>query len=418
MSKLQQSPLRRVTVAQAIEAMRAYPVRKALTVRLAVMQAEGRILSSPVHALEDVPAFRRSRVDGYAVFEADVRGARRAQPVALRLSGEVRMGAAAGRSLSKGEAIRVPTGGALPEGATGVVMVEDTELRDECVVVYDGAECDSQITEVASDVRSGEQLFRAGTVLSPAALGLLTGAGVAQVEVYEPPSIAVIVTGDELSAPGDRLHPGRIRDINSVALSAALSAMGFIPRVYAGVPDERAPFEAQLRVALARCDGVVISGGSSVGEKDFTPDVVAAAGEPGVVVHGIRAKPGRPALLGMIGEQPVFGLPGNPVSALTVLEAIAKPLLLRMFGKTDDSVPIRARLSQEVSVEEELEHRIPVRLRADGADVSAEPLLGTSAQMHILGQADGMFVIPIGAGTIVAGTMVDVLPFTRSRTLR
>ncbi|MDQ6780511.1 MAG: molybdopterin molybdotransferase MoeA [Candidatus Eremiobacteraeota bacterium] len=393
-------------------------MRTASTVRLPITQAEGRILSGAVHALEDVPSFRRSRVDGYAVLESDVRGASRPRPASLRLSGEVLMGAAAGQRLSKGEAMRVPTGGALPEEATGVVMVEDTKALAGSVLVYDGAECETHISAVASDVRAGERLFTAGTVLSPAALGLLAGSGIAQVDIYEPPSIAVLVTGDELSPPGAPLRPGHIRDINGVALSAALSAMGFMPRLYANVPDERAPFEAQLRVALSQCDGVVISGGSSVGEKDFTPDVVAAAGEPGVVVHGIRAKPGRPALLGMIGEQPVFGLPGNPVSALTVLEAIAKPLLLRMFGKTDDSLPMRASLSHDVRVEEVLEHRIPVRLRADGGSVFADPLLGTSAQMHILGQADGMFVIPIGAGAVAAGTMVDVLPFTRSRTLR
>lgn len=418
MSKLQQSTLRRATVAQALEAMRAYPVRKASTVRLAIAQAEGRILSGPVHAREDVPAFRRSRVDGYAVLEADVRGASREQPVVLRVSGEVRMGAVGGHKLSPGEAVRVPTGGALPEGTTGVVMVEDTDARAPSVQIYDGADSGTHITEIASDVRKGERLFGAGTVLSPAAAGLLAGAGVAQVEVFEPPSIAVIVTGDELSAPGDPLQPGRVRDINGVALSAALHAMGFMPRLYGGVPDERAPFEAQLRVALSQCAGVVISGGSSVGEKDFTPEVVAAAGEPGVVVHGIKAKPGRPALLAMIGDQPVFGLPGNPVSALTVLEAIAKPLLLRMFDKSDDSLAMRARLSQAIRVEEDLEHRIPVRLRAEDSDLIAEPLLGSSAQMHILGQADGMIVIPIGVGAIPADTIVDVWPFTRSRTLR
>jgi len=415
---MERLPLRRVTLSQALQALAAFPVRSARTVTVPVEDAEGRILAADVSAREDVPAFRRSRVDGYAVIASEVRPATKHQPLRLHLLGEVIMGRAAAADVASGQTVRIPTGGALPSGATGVVMVEDAEVRGDTVTIFDGSDAEEYVTDVASDVRSGERMFSHGAVLSPAALGLIAGAGVAEIRVYKPPLVGVIVTGDELIPPKQALGPGQIRDMNSVVLPAALRAMGFATREYGRVADERAEVEACFRQALQECDAVIISGGSSVGERDYTPAIVAAAGSPGVVVHGIKAKPGRPAVLGLIGDQPVFGLPGNPVSALVVLESLAKPVLLRMFGKTDDAVPLRARLEHDVDVEAELEHRIPVTLSRQSDHVAARPLLGTSSQMHIMGFADGLLVVPLGKGRIAAGSWVDIVPLSRSRTLR
>ena len=415
---LERLPLRRVTLGQALDAMASFPVRRARVETIALANAEGRVLAADVVAREDVPAFRRSRVDGYAVIAEDVRAASRDRPVRLRVVGEVLMGERPAHDISPGQAARVPTGGALPAGATGVVMVEDTELHSETIAVFDGSDTEEFVSDIASDVRADSLLFAAGTVLSPAALGLACGAGVSELQVYVPPRVGVIVTGDELVAAQHILRPGQIRDINGVVLPSALRAMGFDPMDFGRVADERDALAATFGRALSECDAVVISGGSSVGERDYTPEVVAAAGVPGVIVHGIKAKPGRPALLAMIGEQPVFGLPGNPVSALTVLEAAVKPVLLRMFDKTDETPPVRAQLQRAVDVEAHLEHRIPVRLTRAGDLVVAAPLLGTSAQMHILGFADGMLVVPLGTARIAAGSWVDVIPFSRTRTLR
>jgi molybdopterin molybdotransferase len=415
---LEQLPLRRVTLAEALEAMAAFPVRSARVESIAVSDAEGRVLAADVTAAENVPAFRRSRVDGFAVVAADVRGASPQRPVRLRIVGEVLMGHAAPGRLGAGEAMRIPTGGALPEGATGVIMIEDSDVRADSVVIADGSDSEAFITEVASDVRTGETLLLRGTALSPAALGLLSGAGASEVPVFRPPSVGVLVTGDELRAPGEELRTGEIRDINGVVLPAALRAMGFEAVQYGRVGDDREQFEALFRRALAQCDAVVISGGSSVGERDYTPAVVAAAGKPGVIVHGIKAKPGRPALLAVIGDQPVFGLPGNPVSALVVLESLVRPILLRMFGTAAAPIPFRAVLTSDLNVEPDLEHRIPVRLERAGGTIRAEPLLGTSAQMHILGRADGMLVVPLGTGRVSAGSVVEIVPFSRTRWLR
>jgi molybdopterin molybdotransferase len=398
--------------------MGEFPIRKAGSERVSVSEAEGRILALAVTSPEDVPAFARSMVDGYAVMAADVHGARRDRPVRLERAGEVFMGKSTQLALHRGQAIAVPTGGALPPGTSGLIKVEDTASEGDRVLVYDAQGCEDRITQASSDVRAGEILFRPGAGLSPAAVGLLAAAGIADVDVYRRPVVGVLVTGDELVPAGERLQPGQIRESNGVMIRAALTAMGFAPRRYQLVADERETLAGALVQALAECDAVIISGGSSVGLRDHVPAVVAHAGEPGVIVHGVRAKPGRPVLLAMIGDRPVIGLPGNPVSALVMLEALAKPVLLRMFDKSVEALPLRARLESAISVDADLEHRIPVQLRRGEDGLIARPLLGSSSQLHILAFADAIVVVPEGSGGFSPGTWVDALPFSTTRAFR
>ena len=392
--------------------MAAFPIRRATVRRTPIERAHGRTLAAPVRAAEDVPPFDRSRVDGYAVLASDVAGASKERPVRLAVVGEITMGAPAPGSIAAGQAMRVPTGGALPPGADAAVMIEDTAETDGVVTISDASEARENVTPAGKDVRAGDALFDGGTVLTPAKIGLLAGAGIAAVEAYEPPRAALLLTGDELVAPGATIRRGQIRDINRFSLSLTLRAMGFEPVEYDRVPDERAAYGAAFERALSECDAVVVSGGSSAGERDFTPDVVAAAGAPGVVVHHIRAKPGRPTLLGIVGDKPVIGLPGNPVSALVILETVGKPILLRMLGRVPDELPRSAILAATIDVTPHLEHRIPVRLRTEGPDLVADPLFGTSAQMHILGFADALVAVPLGTGVIARGSVVQSWPFT------
>jgi molybdopterin molybdotransferase len=394
--------------------MERHPVRRARSVRIALAEASGRTLAGPLRALENVPPFARSRVDGYAVILTDVAGASREHPARLRVSGDVPMGAPAPGPIKPGTAVRVPTGGAMPDFADGAVMIEDTVESGGYVDVFDAAEADVNLTETGADLKAGDPLFDAGTVLTPAKIGLLAGAGIAEIDAYARPRVALLLTGDELAAPGAPMRSGEIRDINRYSLAAALAAAGFEPVAYDRVPDELAAYEAAFARAIAECDAVVISGGSSAGERDYTPAVVAAAGSPGVVVHHIKMKPGRPTLLGMIGDKPIVGLPGNPVSAFVMLHVVGFPVLLRMLDRRPDAVPIRAVLSQEIAVTPALEHRIPVRLRFAGGEIIAEPLIGTSAQMRILGFADALITVPLGAGRIPAGAVVDATPMVAS----
>lgn len=398
--------------------MAEFPIRKAKTERAHLNHLEGRILAQVVIAPEDVPSFDRSMVDGFAVIAEEVRAATRTAPVRLRVSGEVSMGEAAPVRLGRGHAVIVPTGGALPTGTTGVVKVEDAEIQGTDVLVFDGCDCTDRINKARSDVAAGDLLFEPGRVIDPSAIGLLAAAGIDAVDVYAAPRIGVLITGDELVPPGVKLSPGQIRESNGVMICAALSALGFTPHRYERVADHREIFARALARALEECDGVVISGGSSVGTRDYTPALVSEAGEPGVIVHGVRVRPGRPVLLATVGDRPVIGLPGNPVSALVMLEALAKPILLRMFDKVDATLPFRVRLAMPIEVEPGLEYRIPVQLDRSGDGLTATPLLGTSSQMHILAFADAIVIVPEGTTLIPAQTWVDAVPFTRMRTLR
>ena len=397
--------------------MEQLAIRRMEVEEVELCSAEGRTLARLVDAPEDVPPFARSMVDGYAVIAGDVRGASRERPVRLQLAGEVLMGASTDLTLRVGQAVAIPTGGALPAGTSGIVKIEDTARDGDAVLVFDSEGSGERITPAASDVRAGQTLFEAGAVLSPAAVGLLAAAGHACAPVYRRPAVAVLVTGDELVPAPAPLRPGQIRESNGVMLKAALSAMGCAPQNYDTVPDEREALRVALRRALQECDAVIISGGSSAGVRDHVPGVVADAGEPGVVVHGVRAKPGRPVLLAMIGDRPVIGLPGNPVSALVMLETLARPILMRMFDKRDRVLPLRARLHSPIHVEDALEHRIPVCLSPSADGLVAEPLAGSSSQLHILAFAGAMIVVAPGCGGLNAGTWVDAVPFSTTRIL-
>lgn len=395
--------------------MDRYPIRVAQAEAVALAVAEGRILAEDVAAAEDVPPFDRSPLDGFAVIAAEVVSATADSPVKLAIAGEVLMGKAPPQALRPGQALRVPTGGALPDGATGIVMLEDTRESGSDVEILDGSDAAAQIITRGSDVKRGRILLQRGTALSPAAVGMLAGAGIAHVSVYAKPVVSLLVSGDELVPPGDfALAPGEIRDINSHCLSAALQAMGFEVRLHPRVRDAREALARGLADAMATSDAVVISGGSSVGDRDYTPEVVSEAGEPGVIVHGVRAKPGRPTLLALIGEKPVIGLPGNPVSALVMLETLGKPILLRMFDKHDSTLPVRARLAEPIARDPKLERRVPVSLTQAADGLLATPLFGTSAQMHILGMADALVAVAQGDGRIETGAWVDAMPFSRS----
>ncbi|HXW51993.1 MAG TPA: molybdopterin molybdotransferase MoeA [Candidatus Acidoferrales bacterium] len=412
------TPLRRVTIVQALDAMAQFPVRRARSERVALDRLDGRTLARPVVSPEDVPAFDRSMVDGFAVIAAQVKGASKDKPVRLRITDEVLMGHVSRVRVEAGDAVAVPTGGAIPDGATGVVKIEDTQARDGDILVFDGEDSEDRVNHARSDLSAGELLAPAGRVVDPALLGTLGAAGVDAAEAFVPPTIGVLVTGDELVSPGAPMSKGQIRESNGSALCAALAALGFAPKRYERVRDERDTFTRALGLALRECDGVLISGGSSVGARDLTPQLVGEAGEPGVIVHGVTVRPGRPVLLAMIGDQPVLGLPGNPVSTLVMFEALAKPILLRMMDKTDDTLPLRATLAAPIEVGPGLEHRVPVRLERSSEGLRATPLIGTSSQTHILAFADGLVIVPLDTTFVAAGAAVDVWPFTRSRTMR
>jgi len=414
---MQVQTLRRVTIDEALDAVAKHSIRRVADERLPIRASlAGRVAASDIFAPEDVPPFDRSSVDGFAVLDRDLRATTPDRPVRLHVAGEVRMGEAPPGPLASGNAMRMPTGGALPAGADAVVKIEDCTENGGAVEVSSARNARDHVTRRGADVKRGDLLCRCGDVLTPASLGMLAGAGIADVPVFVRPRVALIVTGDELAPPGAAMRAGQIRDINWLSLDAALSAIGMAPH-FEYVRDDKASLAKQLRESLEHDDAVVISGGSSVGERDYTPAVVAEAGSPGVIVHGVRARPGRPTMLGVIVERPVIGLPGNPVSALVMFELLGRPILQRLFGRSDKVIPVRATLRAPLEREPDLERYVPVRLTMSNTGVEAQPLPGSSAQMHILGFADALVRVPQGSGLLAAGTPVDAVPLSKNNAL-
>jgi molybdopterin molybdotransferase len=358
-----------------------------------VGRALGRVLARDVVAAVDLPPFARSAVDGWAVRAADATPARPETPAVLRWGGEVSMGAAAGVSLAPGGAIRIPTGGMLPEGADAVVMQEHAVLESGRILVQRPVRVGENIVERGTDVRAGEIVLGRGRRLRPPDLGALAGQGMAAVEVVLRPRVAIVATGDEVVPPGAPLGPGQVRDMNSVALAGAVQEAGGIPVLLGILPDDRGRIEATLRRAVGDHEMVLVSGGSSVGEQE----AIAALGPPGVVVHGIAVRPGKPTLLAASGNVPVIGLPGNPVSALVMFELFARPVLDRLLGADAAAQPwrvARARLAAALPGAGEREDHRRVRLEARPDGLWAHPLPAGSQVLTSLVRADGLVTIP------------------------
>ena len=292
---------------------------------VALERAFGRILAQDALADAQYPAAPRSAMDGFAVRAAET-------PGRLRIAGSVRMGHPWDGELPPGSAVRIPTGGVVPAEADAVVPIEDAVESGEEVTIAAAVPVGDCVTPAGSDMRAGELLLKAGRRIGGAEFGLLATLGVTSVPVYRKPVVAVLSSGDELVDAASVPGPGQIRDSNRWAIAGTLEALGAVVRHVPTAPDEPAHLEALLREAVAACDAVVLTGGSSVGEKDLTPRIVQRLGHPGVLVHGLRVKPGKPTVLAAIDGKPVIGLPGNPASALMILEAVAAPAIRAIAG--------------------------------------------------------------------------------------
>jgi molybdopterin molybdotransferase len=373
--------------------------------------AAGRVLAEDVYASCDIPGFRRSTVDGYAVLAADTAGAGEAIPVFLKLAGSVSMGKPADFAIRPGECAYVPTGGMLPAGADAVVMVEYTETMPVCetIAVYEAAAPGAGIAEAWEDMRKGGLLLRKGTVMRFQEAGALAAAGVTQFKVFAPLSLALISTGDELIPPKQEPRPGEIRDINSYALRALALKRGYRVVSAQTLPDEEGRLEAAISEAMASCDVVAISGGSSQGKKDLTAAMIDKAARPGVFTHGLAVKPGKPTILGWDEESKTMlaGLPGHPVSAMIVFELLFGYLLDRLFERPAP-FPVPARLSCNVPGTPGRSVCQPVILHLEDGAYSAEPVFGKSGMITTLIWADGYIIIDLNKEGLRKGEPVLV----------
>ncbi|MDY0019219.1 MAG: molybdopterin molybdotransferase MoeA [Anaerolineae bacterium] len=378
-----------------------------------VQDALGRILAEDITAPHPLPHFARSTMDGYAARAADTVGATESLPAYLRVIGELPMGRAPELRIGAGEAALIHTGGALPEGADAVVILERTqEAGSYEIEVLRAVAPGENVIPVGEDVRTGDSVLKAGCRLRPQELGGLAALGITHVHVARRPRVALISTGDELVPP--EVMPGlnQVRDLNSTAIGALVEEQGGIPLRYGIIRDDAEVLYTAASRGMAEADMVIITAGSSLSVRDMTADVIGRLGKPGVLVHGVPLKPGKPTILAVCDGKPVFGLPGNPVSALNTARIFVVPTLWYLQGaEPSRRGVVHARLAENVPAASGREFFASVRLeeRADG--VWAVPVFGESNLIFTLVRGVGVVHVPLGATGLPQGAEVDVMLF-------
>ncbi len=407
-------------------------------------QAMDRITATDIVAPLALPEFRRSTVDGYTVRASDTFGATNSLPAYLSLVGEVPMGKSPAFDLKEGQCGLIHTGGMLPDGADAAVMLEYSQRISASPINMGSPTSEIEITRavavgenvirVGEDVSEGSVVIPRGRKLRPAEIGGLMALGITALRVVTRPKVGLISSGDEIVAPGEMLLRGQVRDVNSYTLSSLVTKTGGEPVLYGIVPDKMELLQETAAKALAECDMLVITAGSSASTRDMTAEVISSLGSPGVLIHGINTRPGKPTILGVCSDKAVIGLPGNPVSALVngylfVVPVIEQRLGLR-FGNPAEAAPhgsVLARLTVNLPSQAGREDWWPVKLSAGPAAGKgsserrlqwglvehwlAEPIFGKSNLIFTLVNADGLLCIPPDVTGLSAGERVEVILF-------
>ncbi len=403
------------------------PAPKPVSEKIKVSSSLGRVTAEDITAPHPLPDFRRSTVDGFAVRAKDTYGASDSLPAYLALAGEVPMGDAPKAGLELGSCMTIHTGGMLPEGADAVVMLEYTQTvgagsshsNPEIEIFKSVAEGENVIA-IGEDVAQGQVVQPKGSLMRPAEIGGLMALGIVHLRVSKKVRVGLISSGDEVIPPEESPRPGQVRDINSHTLAALVTKAGGEPVLYGIVEDTFEALQETAARALTECDVVVITAGSSASTRDMTADVIATLGKPGVLVHGINTRPGKPTILGVCDGKAVIGLPGNPVSALVNGYMLVVPLIEHLLGQTPrPKATVQAKLTVNLPSQAGREDWWPVRLaspsplqgegRGEGQKYNAEPIFGKSNLIFTLTAADGLLRIPPDATGLSAGEMVEVL---------
>lgn len=377
----------------------------------------GRVLAAPMTAPEPVPHFDRATMDGYAVRARDTFGASETLPALLEIAGEISMGQATAAMVGVGKAAAVPTGGMLPAGADAVVMVEYTSALDEMTIeVTKPVAPGDNVLRTGEDIPARSDLFAAGWRLRPQDIGVLAALGIRTVDVYRQPRVAIVSTGDEVVPVATAtLTAGKIRDINSYTLAGQVPRGGAVIGARQLVADDLPALVSTVRKVLEDHDVVLLSGGSSVGNRDFTLRILDEFADAELLVHGVAIRPGKPTILARLGGKLFWGLPGQPVSALMIAQAFVLPSLAFLQGEREPRGAgdfIRATLSCQVPSVHGRTDFLPVTLSRSGQTLLVTPVFGKSAMINILAKADGYIVIPEHVEGLDQATEVTVRLFS------
>jgi molybdopterin molybdotransferase len=381
------------------------------------VQARGRVLAEDLHSAVDLPHFHRAAMDGYAVNSKDTFGASQSLPAYLKLAGVVEMGKEATQPLTKGDAIRISTGGMMPPGADAVVMVEYTDETDGGLVeIHRGVSPWQNVIQIGDDIKKGEPVFSQGRRLRGHDLGALTGVGISAVAVYQRPRVALISTGDEIVDAEIEPRPGQVRNINQHSLAGLIEEVGGTLKDWGVIRDDRAQLTQAIGEALAWGDLVLLSGGSSMGAKDIALETILSFPDAEFIFHGISIAPGKPTIFAKACGKPILGLPGYPVSALVIFDLFGAPMLRRLGGESLAALQrfsrtVRARLKTNISSQLGREDYVRVTLEREGAVFIATPLPSKSGAIFTLVKADGMVRIEMNQDGLEQGEEVEVILF-------
>jgi len=402
-----------ITLEKALERIKRNIKIKPLGIEeVSLMEAYSRILAEDIIAPIDVPHFRRSTMDGYAVRAEDTFGASEDNPKKLKLVNKIEIGELAKVKVGFGEAVEVSTGSMVPEGANAVLMLEHAEKINNEIIVFKATSPGENIIEVGFDIKKGEKILFKGEFLSARKLGILASLGIPRVKVYRKPKVAIISTGCELLSPGNQLKPGKIYDINSTTISASVVECGGIPNFLGIFADKYEDIRKVVSSALSNYDIVILSGGTSVGVTDIVREVINGLGEPGIIIDGVRIKPGKPTIVGVVKRKPIFCLPGHPMSSLMTFHIFVAPVI-RGFSGMPNLKPkiVKAELAVRVIPASGRINFIPVKLIRENGKLKAYPILKGSSAITSLAKADGYFKTDINANVVLEGKQIEVYLF-------
>ncbi len=387
------------------------------TEKVETVQARARVLVEDLYSQVDLPHFHRAAMDGYAVRSKDTFGASASLPAYLKLAGTIEMGKEATRSVGKGEALRISTGGMLPPESDAVVMVEYTEeVGDGMVEIHRGVSPWQNVIQIGDDIKKGEPVFGRGRRLRAYDLGALTGIGVSSLRVYKKPRVALISTGDEIVDVDTEPLPGQVRNINQHSLAGLVEECGAELNDLGVVRDDCEALASALRKATEWGDLVLLSGGSSVGARDIAMDAILSLPGADMIFHGISVSPGKPTIFARAAGKPLLGLPGYPVSALVIFELFAAPLIRRLGGEELESAgqfqkTARAILKTNIASQTGREDYVRVKLERVADKLYATPLPSKSGAIFTLVKADGMIRIDLNQEGVEQGEEVEVILF-------
>ena len=397
---------------KVLEYQKEFP--QVATEEIPLLETVDRILAEDIVADVDLPDFPRAIVDGYALQGASTFGASDGNPAYLNITGSIAMGESPKLTVGPGEAARIATGGMLPKGADGVIMIEHTEAIDDATIeVYRSIAPGQNMIAIGEDIKKKSCVLKQGQMIRPQEAGLLAALGRRKVAVFQKPVIGIISTGDEIIPINETPRRGQIRDINTYTLAGLIHETGSQAISYGIVRDDFETLFEKCKLALDQCDMILISGGSSVGTRDFTVDVLSALQDAKILVHGISISPGKPTILAKIQNKAFWGMPGHVVSSMIVFSRVVRPFVMHFSGLTHGPTTehrLKAILTRNVASTQGRVDFVRVRLRHEKDQLLADPVLGKSGLISTMVFADGLVEIDINTEGLDKGTVVEVIP--------